>query len=90
MKLEFLEITGKFRHRERLVMISSVIPSTKNSCSESPLIFAKGKTAIAGGLFEFVLSSDTDFEIGSIISGPLLDSVFSNSVSSILKVGIGF
>jgi hypothetical protein len=48
-KLEFLEITGKVFQSERLVIISSVIPSTKYSCSESPLMFAKGRTAIAGG-----------------------------------------
>ena len=72
-------------------MMSSVIPSTKNSCSESPLIFAKGNTAIAGGLLsESVLFSDTDFVIESLISGSLPDPVFFISVSSILKVGIGF
>ena len=39
-------------------MISSVIPSTKNSCSGSPLIFAKGNTAIAGGLLSETIFSD--------------------------------
>ena len=64
MKLEFLDITGKVLQSERFVMISSVIPSTKNSCSGSPLIFVKGSTAIAGGLLsEFIFSSDSDFEI---------------------------
>ena len=38
-------MTGKVRHSERLVMMSSVIPSAKYSCSGSPLIFEKGKTA---------------------------------------------
>jgi len=42
------EITKKARLRERLVMMSSVIPSEKYSCSESPLILAKGSTAIDG------------------------------------------
>src|SRR5262249_55362581 len=33
---------------DRLVMMSSVMPSEKYSCSASPLIFAKGSTAIDG------------------------------------------
>jgi hypothetical protein len=49
-KLEFLEITGKVFQSERLVIISSVIPSAKYSCSESPPMFTNGRTAIAGGL----------------------------------------
>jgi len=41
-------MTGKVRQSERLVMMSSVIPSAKYSCSGSPLIFEKGNTAIDG------------------------------------------
>src|SRR5262249_58499339 len=33
---------------ERSVMMSSVMPSLKYSCSASPLIFTKGSTAIEG------------------------------------------
>ena len=36
------------RKRERAGMMSSVIPSAKYSCSGSPLIFWKGRTAIDG------------------------------------------
>src|ERR1700739_2637560 len=35
-------------NREIAVMISSTTPSTKYSCSRSPLILAKGSTAIDG------------------------------------------
>src|SRR6516162_1318643 len=42
------EMTKNARLRDRLVMMSSVIPSEKYSCSASPLILAKGRTAIDG------------------------------------------
>src|SRR5271170_6958975 len=41
-------MTKSQRMRERAVMISSTMPSTKYSCSGSPLILAKGSTAIDG------------------------------------------
>jgi hypothetical protein len=44
------EITSSSRKRESSVMMSSVSPSTKNSCSGSPLILSNGKTAIEGFL----------------------------------------
>src|SRR4026208_1870973 len=40
-------------------MMSSVRPSAKNSCSDSPLIFANGRTAIAG-LWAGLLASKGD------------------------------
>ena len=48
MKLELRAITKSQRIRERAVMISSTMPSAKYSCSGSPLILAKGRTAIDG------------------------------------------
>ena len=41
-------MTGKLRHSESAVMMSSVMPSAKYSCSGSPLILSKGRTAMAG------------------------------------------
>src|SRR6516225_5818382 len=41
-------MTKSQRIRESAVMISSTMPSAKYSCSESPLILAKGNTAIDG------------------------------------------
>src|SRR5208283_4784077 len=41
-------MTKSQRMRESAVMISSTMPSTKYSCSGSPLILAKGSTAIDG------------------------------------------
>src|SRR6266581_9762581 len=41
-------ITKSQQMRESAVMISSTIPSTKYSCSGSPLMLAKGNTAIDG------------------------------------------
>src|SRR5947208_94347 len=41
-------MTKSQRIRESAVMISSTMPSTKYSCSGSPLILAKGNTAIDG------------------------------------------
>src|SRR5438094_463025 len=41
-------MTKSQRMRESAVMISSTIPSTKYSCSGSPLMLAKGNTAIEG------------------------------------------
>ena len=47
MKVEARAITGKARHPASNEMISSVMPSAKNSCSRSPLKLANGSTAIA-------------------------------------------
>src|ERR1700746_1915821 len=41
-------MTKSQRMRESAVMISSTMPSTKYSCSGSPLILANGNTAIGG------------------------------------------
>src|SRR5216683_1332359 len=41
-------MTKSQRMRERAVMISSTMPSAKYSCSGSPLMLAKGSTAIDG------------------------------------------
>ena len=67
-------MTGNVFHKDKLVMISSVIPSAKYSCSGSPLIFVNGRTAMAGG-FEFPSS------IGSETSGSSIREVsfFDNS-----------
>ena len=40
-------MTGKARQPASIVMMSSVMPSAKNSCSGSPLKLANGNTAIA-------------------------------------------
>jgi hypothetical protein len=48
MKLELRAITNNHLMRDNPVMMSSTIPSTKYSCSGSPLMFWKGKTAIEG------------------------------------------
>ncbi len=48
MKLELRAITNSQRMRESAVMISSTMPSTKYSCSGSPLMFWNGNTAIDG------------------------------------------
>src|SRR5436305_934327 len=43
-------MTKSQRIRESAVIISSTVPSAKYSCSGSPLILAKGSTAIDGTL----------------------------------------
>ena len=48
MNDEFRAMTKNQRTRERAVMISSTIPSAKYSCSGSPLMLVKGKTATDG------------------------------------------
>jgi len=48
VKLELRAMTNSHRMRESAVMISSTMPSAKYSCSGSPLIFWKGRTAIDG------------------------------------------
>jgi hypothetical protein len=48
VKVELRAMTKSHRMRESAVMISSTIPSAKYSCSGSPLILAKGSTAIEG------------------------------------------
>ena len=48
VKLELRAMTKSQRMRDSAVMISSTIPSAKYSCSGSPLILAKGSTAIDG------------------------------------------
>jgi hypothetical protein len=45
---ELREITSRSRKRDSSVMMSSVRPSAKNSCSGSPLMLANGRTAIDG------------------------------------------
>jgi hypothetical protein len=52
VKLELRAMTNSQRMRLSAVMISSTMPSAKYSCSGSPLILAKGSTAI-DGLSEF-------------------------------------
>ena len=47
-KAELREITSRSRKRDSSVMMSSVRPSAKNSCSGSPLMLANGSTAIEG------------------------------------------
>jgi hypothetical protein len=47
VKVEARAITGKARQPASIVMMSSVMPSAKNSCSGSPLKLANGKTAMA-------------------------------------------
>src|SRR3954453_5969530 len=41
-------MTNSDLNRDSAVMISSTMPSTKYSCSASPLMFWKGSTAIEG------------------------------------------
>jgi hypothetical protein len=48
VKFELRAITNSPRMRDRAVMISSTMPSAKYSCSGSPLMLLKGKTAIDG------------------------------------------
>ena len=48
MKVELRAITNSHLIRDSAVMMSSTMPSTKYSCSGSPLIFWNGKTAIDG------------------------------------------
>src|ERR1043165_9930053 len=50
MKVELREITSRSRNRDSSVMMSSVRPSAKNSCSGSPLMLSSGSTAIDGFL----------------------------------------
>ena len=45
---ELREITNSSRKRDSSVMMSSVMPSAKNSCSGSPLMLSNGRTAIDG------------------------------------------
>ncbi len=45
---ELREITNSSRNRDSSVMMSSVMPSAKNSCSGSPLMLLNGSTAIDG------------------------------------------
>jgi hypothetical protein len=42
-------MTNSDSKRDNAVLMSSTMPSAKYSCSESPLIFWKGRTAIDGG-----------------------------------------
>ena len=58
-------MTGKVFQRERLVIISSVMPSAKYSCSGSLLIFMKGNTAIAGGLEASSIDFDAGLKVGT-------------------------
>src|SRR5882757_9482773 len=48
MKEELRAITKNQRSFDSAVMMSSLMPSEKYSCSESPLILLKGSTAMAG------------------------------------------
>ena len=48
MKDELRAITKNQRTRDSAVMMSSLIPSEKYSCSPSPLMLSKASTAIAG------------------------------------------
>src|SRR5262245_2705548 len=59
---EFLAITSRFLNRLSSVIMSSVRPSEKYSCSESPDMLMKGSTAIEG-------LSDTDFGAATSIVG---------------------
>src|SRR4029077_3335044 len=61
VKLELRAMTKSQRDLERAVMMSSAIPSAKYSCSASPLIFWKARTAIEGlsGSASATVFSDT-------------------------------
>src|SRR5215471_10593321 len=48
VKLELRAITNSDLKRDSAVMMSSTMPSAKYSCSGSPLMFWKGRTAIEG------------------------------------------
>jgi hypothetical protein len=48
MKLDWRAITNSQRTRDRAIRMSSTMPSAKYSCSGSPLMLAKGSTAIEG------------------------------------------
>jgi hypothetical protein len=48
VKLEFRAVTKNQWIRERAVMMSSAMPSAKYSCSGSPDMLVKGRTAIDG------------------------------------------
>ena len=54
VKDEFRPTTKRLDIWERSVMMSSVIPSEKYSCSGSPLMLVKGRTAIDGRALERV------------------------------------
>jgi hypothetical protein len=45
VKQELRAMTNREGYRDSAVMMSSAIPSEKNSCSGSPLIFVNGNTA---------------------------------------------
>src|SRR5258708_4416804 len=48
VKIEFRAMTYRTRNRESSVMIATVTPSLKYSCSGSPDMLVKGNTAIEG------------------------------------------
>jgi hypothetical protein len=48
VKAELRAITKSHGSRAMAVVISSTIPSTKYSCSASPVMFSNGKTASDG------------------------------------------
>src|SRR5437667_256624 len=68
-KLELRAITTSDRYLDRAVMISSVMPSEKYSCSGSPLKLLKGRTTTEG--------FPPQWAAGDVTAGVEKDSSFS-------------
>jgi hypothetical protein len=92
-KLELRAMTKSQGNREIAVMISSTTPSTKYSCSGSPLILAKGSTAIDGLFRQWQcrigsrgLDRGADFK-GSYWLGDVFDLLFADIGEADRKLG---
>jgi len=82
-KLDPRAMTMSSRKRDKAAMMSSVTPSAKYSCSGSPLMFWKGRTAIEG--FSATImgagAGGVDFAI-SLMVGDLSGRMSRNSATS--------
>src|SRR3954463_1010805 len=82
---ELRAITNSEWKRDNSVMMSSVIPSTKYSCSGSPLMFWNGSTAIDGlsgnGSGDTAVSDDNGADRGRARYTRTLRVMFFNSGS---------
>jgi hypothetical protein len=89
-KLELRAITNSNLKRDRPVMMSSTRPSTKYSCSGSPLIFWKGKTAMEGlsGKGSSV-DEDCDFTTGATVTSGAACECQADAPQCTLKPGLG-
>src|SRR5215470_17804646 len=68
-KDEFRAITKSEWKRDNSVMMSSVTPSVKYSCSGSPVMFRNGKTAMEG------LSGKSSGNCGAVAGAPVTSDV---------------